>query len=208
MREIIVCEQGSEDWRKARAGVPTASNFQTVLAKGRGGSESLTRNKYLRQLAGERITGEPMETFQSGAMKRGNEMEERARNFYSFLTDAEPELVGFIRNGNKGASPDSLIGDEGLLEIKTCAAHILIEHILKGEFPPEHRAQTQGQLWIAEREWVDLICFWPGMPPFVKRAVRDESYIQTLSEAVDQFNDELAAMVSKINSFWEFRHAA
>lgn len=88
-----------------------------------------------------------------------------------------------------------------MLEIKTALPHILIDHLLNDEFPPEHKAQTQGQLWVAERAWIDLICYWPGLPPFVHRSYRDAPYIQKLSAAVDQFNDELAVIIDKVKAF-------
>jgi hypothetical protein len=100
--------------------------------------------------------------------------------------------VGFVTNHGAGCSPDSLIGDAGMLEIKTAAPHILIGRLLCDDFPPEHRAQCQGNLWVAEREWIDCLVYWPGMPPVVRRAERDEAFIKDLAAAVDQFNAELA----------------
>jgi hypothetical protein len=161
------------------------------------------------KLAGERITGQPMESYSNAHMERGNIMEAEARDFYSFMTDSEPQLVGFIRNRDAGASPDSLVGETGLLEIKTALPHILGDLILKGEFPPEHKAQTQGQLWVAGREWVDLLIYWPNMPPLIKRAYRDEPYIRALADAVAEFNAELADVVTRIQAHGEkIAHAA
>lgn len=199
--DIVHCEQGSSEWHLARAGIPTASEFSTVLAKGRGAAESRTRRTYLLKLAGEQITGRPMESFTNAHMERGKLMEEEARNFYALWNDADPQQIGFIRNERAGCSPDSLIGENGLLEIKTALPHILGDLILKDGFPSEHRAQTQGQLWIAEREWVDLAVYWPGMPPFIKRAYRDDAYIRDLAVAVDHFNAELDEIVGKIRSY-------
>lgn len=199
--QIIDCEQNSVEWHSARCGIVTASQFKTVLANGRSGAESVTRRKYLYTLAGEIITGEPAESFTNRHMERGHEMEGEARNFYSFLLDAEPQRVGFIRNDRKGASPDSLIGKDGILEIKTAIPSVLIELLMKDQFPPEHKAQAQGQIWIAERDWIDICVYWPGVPPLIKRADRDEAYIQKLSDAVDQFNEELDDIVSRIRSY-------
>jgi hypothetical protein len=109
MMEIINCDQGSEDWFAARAGIHTASEFATIMANGGGGSESKTRRTYLLKLAGERLTGEPMDSYSNHHMERGKVMEDEARRFYAFLTDHELCSVGFIRNGEKGCSPDSLI---------------------------------------------------------------------------------------------------
>ena len=199
--EIIECEQGSDDWFRARAGIPTASEFQTLLMAGRGGGESKTRATYLKKLAGERITGEPMEHYSNGYMERGHAMEAEAREMYGFVHDIELIKVGFVRNGRKGCSPDSLAGDVGGVEIKTKAPHILIDVLEKDEIPNEHIAQLQGFLWVCEREWVDLVCYWPKMPPFIKRAYRDEIYIAKLARAVDDFNDELDALVEKIRAY-------
>lgn len=195
--QIINCEQGTEDWFIARAGIPTASKFSTVMAKGEG----KTRAKYMRQLAGEIITGKPMESFSNGHMERGHVMEPEARDLYSFATDTAPEQVGFIRNGRKGCSPDSLVGSNGMLEIKSKLPDLLIECIERDDFPPEHRAQCQGALWVAEREWIDIVVYWPEMPVFIKRAYRDEKYISDLSKAVDAFNDELSQLVERVRAY-------
>lgn len=190
-------EQGTDRWRQIRCGLPTASMFKAILAKGEG----KTRKSYLNRLAAEIVSGEPMESFTNGSLERGHAMEGEARDFYSFLADVEPELVGFVRNGRKGASPDSFVGSEGLLEIKTQRGDLLIETLFKGEIPSEHLAQIQGQLWVSERSWCDLIVYWPNMPPFVKRAYRDSAYIRALSIAVDQFNEELSEVVEKIRAY-------
>lgn len=201
MMQVYDCEQGSEDWFKCRAGIPTASMFKTVTARGRADSESKTRRSYMLRLAGELITGEPAETFSNHHMERGRIMEGEARDYYAFLKDVEPQQIGFIRSGGKGCSPDSLIGENGMVEIKTALPHLLIDMLLKDAFPSDHVAQTQGQLWIAEREWVDLVVYWPNMPTLVKRAYRNDAYIKELSAAVDQFNEELCGIVEKIKAY-------
>lgn len=198
MIEIFDFAQGSDDWFRTRAGIPTASEFSTVLAKGRGGGESVTRRKYLYRLAGEIITGVPEETYGNAHMERGKAMEPEARDLYVMLSDAETQQIGFIRNGNKGCSPDALIGNDGLLEIKTKLPSIMVELLIKGEVPPEHKAQCQGALWVCEREWLDFFAYWPGMPSFTRRVYRDEPYIATLATAVDEFNSELREIVEKV----------
>ena len=99
--EIIVCEQNSPEWFEARRGIPTASMFATVMAKGKDKGPSLTRATYMRKLAGEIITGEPMENYSNAHMERGHSMEGEARDFYAFLTSDPPEQVGFIRHLRK-----------------------------------------------------------------------------------------------------------
>lgn len=199
--QIFNCEQGSAEWFEARRGIPTASEFATVMAKGKAGAESKTRRTYMMKLAGEILTGELMDSFSNVHTDRGKEMEPDARNLYAFMRDCEPELVGFIRNGSKGGSPDSLVGNDGMLEIKTALPHIQVDRLLLGRVPPEHVAQCQGNLWIAEREWIDFASYWPKLPLFVTRAHRDEAYIKELSAAVDQFNEELAELVERVRSY-------
>lgn len=203
MIELFDCEQTSPEWYAARMGIPTASEFAVVMrTSGRaadGSSEE--RRKYLYTLAGEIITGEPTEGYSNSHMDRGKAMEAEARSLYAFICDDPIQQVGFIRNGQKGASPDSLVGDRGGLEIKTKLPHLMVETILKDDFPPMFMAQCQGNMWVAERDWWDLQIFWPRMPLFAKRIFRDDAYIAKLSAAVDKFNAELAEVVEKVRRY-------
>ena len=197
---VVDCVQGSESWFQARLGIPTASEFATVLAKGRSGGDSKGRRTYMLKLIGERITGEPAESYTNANMERGKIMEEEARNAYAFMSDSVLVPVGFIRNGDKGCSPDSLVGGDGLLEIKTKLPHLQIDVLLRDEMPPEHMAQVQGQIWTAEREWCEFVSYWPKLPLFVKRIYRDEAYIKILSDAIDSFLFELIELETKIKA--------
>lgn len=199
--QIIECEQGTPEWFQSRSGIPTASRFATVLASGRGGAESKTRRKYLLQLAGERLTGQPMESYSNGHMERGKEMEAEARELYALVRDVEPVAVGFMRRGDAGASPDALIGTDGLLEIKTKLPDLQIEVLLANRLPPEHVAQVQGQIWISGRDWCDFVSYSPGLPLFVTRAHRDDAYIAKLAVEVDTFNAELADIINQITTY-------
>lgn len=190
-------EQGTPEWFTARAGIPTASRFSTVMAKGEG----KTRAEYMRKLAGEIITGELAEGFTTPHMERGKLMEDEARETYAFINSVEPYQVGFIRSGDKGASPDSLIGTDGGLEIKTALPHIQIDRLERDRLPPEHKAQVQGNLWISEREWWDFVSYWPRLPMLITRVYRDEPYIKTMSDEIDRFNDEKAALVERIRAY-------
>jgi hypothetical protein len=205
MMEIIPCEQGSPEWHAARLGIPTASRFADVLAKGEG----KTRGKYLRELAGEIIAGGvEQDTYSNGHMERGKLLEEEARNLYAYMNDVEPQMVGFIRSGRAGASPDSLIGDAGGLEIKTALQHVQVERLQRGTLPPEHKAQVQGSLWITGREWWDFVSYAPRMPLLICRVPRDDVYIAELERAIDAFNEELDNLVSSIRGVDQFRQAA
>lgn len=193
---IHECEQGSDEWLALRLGIPTASMFATVLRTSRDGDK--TRSTYMRKLAGERLTGELAERYTNAHMERGNEMEADAREMYAFATGHNLQRIGFISNHGAGCSPDSLIGMTGAAEFKTTLPHLLIEHLLKDEFPNVHMAQCQGILWIGDLDFIDLAIYWPKLPLFCKRKGRDETYIKMLARAVADFNEELAAMVDKI----------
>jgi hypothetical protein len=201
MIQIVDCEQNSPEWYAARLGIPTASMFATVMAVGVKGGKSLTRIAYLNKLAGEILTGEPMENYVSDAMERGKLMEDEARDLYTFETGAEPIRVGFVRNGEKGASPDSLIGESGGLEIKSAAAHIQVARLLDGGLPSEHKAQVQGSLWVCEREWWDFCSYCPKLPLLCVRVFRDEDYIKKIANEVELFNVELKQTVEFIRKY-------
>lgn len=206
--EIVQCEQGSPEWFAARLGVPTASNFKTIKAEGKdggGSATSATRRTYLMKLAGEILTGQPADNYSNDDMARGNEMEAEARDLYALTRGADPQSVGFIRNGKVGCSPDSLLGERGGLEIKTCFPHIQIDRLLRDRLPPEHVAQVQGNMWVAERDWWDFVSYWPGLPMLVVRVERDEEYIKSLATAVAAFSDELDSLVQSIRSYGKFK---
>ncbi len=195
----IECEQGSPEWREARRGLVTASEFATVMAKGKGGGESVTRRKYMLTLLGERLTGEIIEGYSNHHMERGKEMEAEARDLYLFRTGAESRPAGLFVNYDicAGASPDSVIGEHGLLEVKTKLPALQLELILSGGLPAEHKAQVQGQLLVTGRQWVDFVSYWPKLPVHIVRVERDEPYITTLRQAIADFNGEMELLAGK-----------
>jgi hypothetical protein len=203
MIQIFDCQQGTPEWFACRAGIPTASEFSTVMAKGRDGGKSKTRDGYLRKLAGEVITGESVEGYSNAHMERGKVMEAEARDLYAFMKDVEPRLVGFIRNGDAGYSPDSLIAHNGAAEVKTKLPHLQIEVLKRNDVPPEHVAQVQGGIWVGELEWLDFISYWPKLPIFIRRVYRDEAYIKSLAASVKTFNEELAELVGWLRNYQE-----
>ena len=199
MMEIINCEQGTPEWFAARLGIPTASMFSCLLSGRKDAKDKKTRQTYMLKLAGENLTGEQEESYTNAHMERGKEMEAEARSLYAFMTDADPVQVGFLKNHGAGASPDSLIGDDGGLEIKTALAHIQVDRLLNGTLPPEHRAQVQGNLWISGRQYWDFVSYCPKLPPLILTIPRDETYIANLAKAVEAFNEELEALVNSIH---------
>lgn len=194
-------EQGTPEWYEVRRGLPTASEFSTVLQKiGPRGGIPKGRQTYMRKLAGEIITGEPMEYWSNVHMERGKEREDEARRLYAMVREVEPDQVGFVRNGNCGCSPDALIGSDGMFENKDALAHIQIERLEAGGVPSEHVAQCQGGLMVAEREWIDFQSYCRGMKPLLVRVYRDEEYIKELREAVDRFVEELSELVARFGN--------
>ena len=205
--EIIECDQNSPEWTRARCGLVTASRFKDVLAKGEG----KTRDRYLRDLAAEIIRGYPEpETYTNAYMERGHAIEDDARQQFAFEHAVEPVRVGFIRRPElrAGCSPDSLIGDDGGLEIKTALGHIQFERLESGKLPSEHVAQVQGSMWITGRKWWSFVSFSPDMPLFHIRVERDDAYIAKLAEAVTAFTEELDMRVRAIGGVQQFRAAA
>ncbi|MBD3897914.1 YqaJ viral recombinase family protein [Halomonas sp. ML-15] len=199
--QILTLEQGTPEWHAARLGIVTMSELKTLLVKGKGpegfGTGAIS---YMHQLIGERITGEPSEAFQGNAhTQRGHQLEPVARELYQEATGlSRLEQVGIILNHGVGYSPDCLVDNNGLAEIKTKLPKVQIELLLDGELPQEHVAQCQGGLWVSEREWIDFVSYWPGMPLFVKRAYRDEAMIRTIAERVEAFYEELERRMAMV----------
>lgn len=204
MVEIIECEQGSAEWHAARCGLVTASRLKDVMAEGDG----KMRSKYMRELASERMRGWVEDGYSNAHMERGHEQEDEARRSFAFEHAITPVRVGFIKNGRVGCSPDSLIGDDGGLEIKTALGHIQIERLKSGKLPSEHKAQVQGSLWITGRKWWSFVSYSPDLPLMHHRVERDEAYIARIAAAVDAFNDELDNLVNSIRGVDQFRRVA
>jgi len=200
MQIITEVDQGSPEWLALRLGIVTCSELECLLVNGKGeagfGTGAFT---YMNTLIGERITGEAADPFMGNRhTERGHELESVARKLYEQREEVETNQVAIILNHGAGYSPDSLVGDKGLTEIKTKLPKFQVEVILSGEIPKEHVAQCQGGLWISEREWIDFVCYWPGMPLFIKRAYRDEAMIRKLSERVRTFYEILDDRMNRV----------
>ncbi len=196
MPKFFDCDQGSDEWHQLRCGLATTSDFNIIL---RDGATSKTYKEHKLKKVGEILTGMPCENYTNFHHERGKQYEPMAREDYIFYhPDPEPHRVGFVTNEYAGCSPDSLIGTEGGLEIKTMLPHLFLDVLLKQEFPSQFKAQCQGGMWVCAREWWDLVIYWPGLPLYVKRIHRDDAYIARLESAVRQFNDEVAAIVEQI----------
>ena len=200
MKIISNVEQGTPEWLALRLGIVTCSELDTLLVNGKGeaglGAGAFT---YMDTLIGERITGEAADPFTGNRhTERGHELEGTGRQLFEAQTGITTQQVGIILNHGIGYSPDSLIGADGLCEIKTKLPKFQVSVILGNEIPKDHIAQCQGGLWVSEREWIDFVSYWPGMPLFIKRAYRDEAMIRKLSERVKTFYEILDERMNKV----------
>lgn len=196
--KLVNCVQGSPEWFSARCGIPTASNFDRIITS--TGKPSAQRTKYLYQLAGERITGKPEETYQNGAMQRGKEMEAEARNFYDLTATEIIMQVGLCLtdNGLVGASPDGLVGSDGCLEIKCPLMATHVGYLLNGELPTEYFQQVHGELYVTGRKWIDFMSYYPRMAPLIVRVEPDKAFHSKLKVELEVFCAELDEIVQKI----------
>ena len=189
-------EQRSAEWFAARLGCATASKFRAVVSKLKSGKPAQARIDYAIELVTERLTGQPTPHFTTAAMQWGIDQEPGARIEYEFKRGIEVKETGFVRHEllMTGASPDGLVGNDGLIEIKCPSSTTHIETWLYG-MPDDHIAQVQGQLWITGRAWCDFISFDPRMPKdlalYVQRVERDDAYIENLYLEVRQFLAEV-----------------
>ena len=191
---VLDCPQGSAEWLQARVGVVTSSCFDKIITP-KTLKPSASADAYADLLNAEWKLGRPIIEEDRPWMTRGTHLEESAALWYAVQEDAEPRKVGFVLRDDKmvGCSPDRLVGDRGLLEIKCPAIQTHLAYRRLKEPPADYRCQLQGQLWVAEREWVDFMSYCPGMPAVVIRAVRDEPFIEALAKAVDAFVARLLA---------------
>lgn len=207
-------EQGSAEWLAIRCGKVTASRVADVIAKTKTGYGA-SRANYMAELIAERLTGAPAEKFISGPMAWGTEKEPEARALYEFLTDAEVSQVGFVPHptiSDSGASPDGLVSDDGLVEIKCPNTATHIDTLLGQSIPAKYETQMQWQMACTGRQWCDFVSYDPRMPDnmrmFVRREARNDAMIAEISEEVGKFLAELDAKVEALLSLYERKEAA
>ena len=196
-------EQRSDAWYALRAGKPTASEFSRVVTS--KGEESKSRYGYALTLAAEVYAGGQVDAWGGNAWtERGREIEAEAITRYEFQNDVDVVKTGFITDdaGTVGCSPDGLVGDHGMIEVKCLKAERHIEAILyyrkHGTAPPDYIQQTQGQLWIAERRWCDLCLFHPSLPLLVIRQEPVLPVIAGLTAGIPLLLQERDAIVSAL----------
>lgn len=202
-------EDGSAnpEWLAARAGKFTGSRFADLMARTKSGP-STSRANLLATLAVERITGQCVEMFANAAMARGTELEPVARSAYESLREVLVEEVGFCESAELdcvGVSPDGLIGSDGLIEIKCPAAMAKhLEALRTCAHAVEYKWQVQGQLWVTDRAWCDVVSFdprWPdGLQLAIHRVFRDEAAIAELRAECAKADAEVTAIVADLTA--------
>lgn len=206
--------QGSPEWRRARCGSLGASDIADMMARTRTGYGA-SRANLLAQLLIERLTGVPTEGYMSDAMRWGLEKEPEARAAYEFRTNADVAEIGLVRHTTIGmthASPDGLVGDDGLLELKcpTTATHI--DTLLGQTVPDKYVKQVMWQMACTGRQWADYVSYDPRMPEamrlWIKRVPRDDAKIAELEHEVTAFLAELDERVRALTKTYGAREPA
>ncbi len=207
-------QQGSEEWLKIRLGKVTASRISDVIAKTKSGWGA-SRGNYMAELIAERLTGTPAEKYVNGPMQWGTEREPDARAAYEFLHDATVTQVGFLPHPSiamSGASPDGLVGDGGMVEIKCPNTATHIETIMGQAVPAKYVAQMQWQMRCADRGWCDFVSYDPRLPEamslFVKRVDYNYEFISETEKLVTEFLAELDAKLASLTALYERKEAA
>lgn len=192
-------QQRTEEWWSARCGRVTASKVKDVMAKGRGGAPSATRQNYMMQLLCERLTGKREEGSTSAAMQRGTDLEPIARSAYEVdkgVMTVETGLILHPKIEGFGASPDGLVGDRGMLEIKSPNTATHVATLQSGRHDLQYDWQMLAQLACADRDWVDFVSFDDRLPEELQYACfrfhRDEKRIREMEAEVKLFLEELA----------------
>jgi putative phage-type endonuclease len=196
--------QHSPEWIAARIGKVTASRIADVVARTKSGY-STSRANYAAELACERLTGLPADSYQSPAMRWGVEKEPEARELYEFIFDRPVSLAPFTDHASiemAGASPDGLVGEAGLVEIKCPLSATHIETLIGRAPPGRYLTQMQWQLAVTGRAWCDFVSYDPRLPSdlqlFVQRVERDPARIAELEREVQVFLGEVEALVSHL----------
>jgi hypothetical protein len=200
--------QRSPEWYAVRAGKLTASNFRIARETLKNGNPTSASNKLAAMVAIERICGyQVSDTFETWAMRRGTELEGEAISHYEIVTGNSVQPMGFVETdcGRLGCSPDGLIGDDGIIEVKAPIDPEKVVSLALGVNPAEYMDQVQGNLWILDRKWCDLIIYTPqldgvGRGLNVSRIVRNDKWITGLEKDLKDFLRRVDAIISDLNT--------
>lgn len=206
--------QGTPEWFAARCGKLTASRIANAMARTKTGWGA-SRANIMAELIVERLTGAPVEGYTNKEMQWGIDTEPQARDAYEFYADVDVVQTGFVIHPDipdSGASPDGLVGDLGLIEIKCPNTATHIDTLLGEPIPDKYIKQMQWQLACTNRQWCDFVSFDPRMPGsmriFVKRVPRDDAMIATLTKEANLFLAELNTKLWSLKSQFDSKAAA
>lgn len=203
---IVDVEQGSAEWLDLRAGKVTASRVADVMARTKTGWGA-SRKNYAAQLITERLTGKPADTFQNDAMRWGTETEPEARSMYAFELDVDVVEVGVFMHPERDdcmASPDGLVGEDGLVEIKCPNTATHIDTLLAEQIPRKYALQMQWQMICTNRDWCDFVSYDPRLPGEMSLYIHRMNYDSELADALElevfTFLEEIDQTVDELRS--------
>lgn len=199
-------QEEREEWLQSKCGKVGASMIHAIMARTKSGY-SASRDNYMSSLLIERLTGRPTETYQSDAMRWGIETEPQAKAFYELETGNQVVNVKFILHPKiteAGASPDGLINDDGLIEVKCPNTATHLEFILGGGIDKKYLLQMMWQLEVTGRKWCDFVSFDPRLPAHLQMKIvkveRDDSLIAEIKDEVNKFLGELNEKLTKLEA--------
>lgn len=199
-------EQGTESWLRDRIGHLTASRMCDVLAATKNGP-SASRKNYTAQLVAERLTGVRQDSFTNSAIEWGTLNESFARSEYEIRVGDLVVQCGFVKHPRIewcGASPDGIVGDDGLTEFKCPNTATHIEYLLAGKPPAKYKPQMLLQLACTQRQWCDFVSYDPRMPEehklFIVRFEPKPSEIEEIESAAREFLAEVQAVVDRLTN--------
>jgi len=196
-------EQGSDEWFAVRCGQVTASRVSDIIAKTKSGWGA-SRANYMAQLIAERLTGEVADSYSNSAMQWGIDHEQEARTAYEFYENEGVQEIGFVQHNDleSGASPDGLVGKDGLIEIKCPNTATHIQTLLDQKIPKKYETQMLWQMECTGRKWCDFVSYDPRMPEnlklFVKRFERDDERLDEIRTMVADFIGELEDKLTQL----------
>lgn len=202
-------EQRTDEWFAARLGKVTASRVADLMATTKSGYAA-SRDNLMAQLIVERLTGQKQESYSNASMQWGTEQEPFARAAYEIATGTMVDECGFVPHptiDGSGASPDGLVGHDGLVEIKCPNTAGMIEALLTQTVPGKYNIQMQMQMACTSRQWCDYVVFDPRMPAkaqlFIKRVPRDSAFIQKMEAEIIKFLAELDGKVNQLKEMFQ-----
>lgn len=200
---ILNCEQRSDEWFEARAGIPTASNFDKIITS--TGKKSKSVNSYAYKLAGETLAGREENIYTNDFMERGIELETEALQAYILKSHSLVDTVGLVYKDDSkdvSCSPDGLVVENDLfvggVEIKCPAMHTHTEYLYHNKLPTKYVQQVQGSLYVTGLSWWDFVSYHPMLPLLIVRIYPDEKLHELLKKEVVELNKKVAEIVTEV----------